>query len=237
VEEIAADFKTAVLARGRKIPDSAMEGQSFSARQAQRFNLAGTVKNRAEVLSRLHSLHVRKVDTRAWSTSTTNHTIEDQLGEALTRVAKLEEDATARESLLTEASVQVQATRAALDKSEATLEALRTELHAEREALTAKLTTALADAERSALRNKDLESQLAELRSREQDLEKRASLRAAQIAAEMGSPVPAKVTPKGDAQTDDLVARFKAIADPAQQTHFWRGLTPQQQAAILSAQG
>ena len=86
------------------------------------------------------------------------------------------------------------------------------------------------------MRNKDLESQLTELRSREQDLEKRASLRAAQIAAEMGSPVPAKITPKGDAQTEDLVARFKAIADPAEQTHFWRGLTPQQQAAILSAQ-
>ncbi|MCB1277974.1 S49 family peptidase, partial [Prosthecobacter sp.] len=52
IEEIAAEFKTAVLARGRKIPDSAMEGQSFSARNAQRLNLAGMVRSRDEVISR-----------------------------------------------------------------------------------------------------------------------------------------------------------------------------------------
>ena len=48
------------------------------------------------------------------------------------------------------------------------------------------------------MRNKDLETQITELRTGEQDLDKRAALKAAQIAAEMGSPVPAKITPKGN---------------------------------------
>ena len=46
VEEIFADFRAAVLSRGRQIPDEALEGQTFSARQAQRHNLAGIAKNR-----------------------------------------------------------------------------------------------------------------------------------------------------------------------------------------------
>ena len=58
VEEIAADFKTAVIARGRSIPPEAMEGQTFSARQAMRFNLAGTVKNQGTALAMLRSRHV-----------------------------------------------------------------------------------------------------------------------------------------------------------------------------------
>lgn len=56
VEETAREFKSAVLARGRKIPDEAMEGQVFYAREAQKYNLAGTVKNRAEVVARLSAL-------------------------------------------------------------------------------------------------------------------------------------------------------------------------------------
>lgn len=59
VEEIAAEFRSAVLARGRKIPDEAMEGQTFSAKAAMRFNLAGTVKSRNEALAMLRSRHVR----------------------------------------------------------------------------------------------------------------------------------------------------------------------------------
>ena len=58
VEEIASDFKTAVLVRGRSIPPEAMEGQTFSARQAMRFNIAGTVKNRDAALAMLRSRHV-----------------------------------------------------------------------------------------------------------------------------------------------------------------------------------
>ena len=40
VEETAADFRAAILSRGRKIPDEAMEGQTFSGRKAMRLNLA-----------------------------------------------------------------------------------------------------------------------------------------------------------------------------------------------------
>ena len=58
VEEVAADFRTAVLARGRAIPQEAMEGQTFSARKAMRFNLAGNVKNRDSALAMLRGRHV-----------------------------------------------------------------------------------------------------------------------------------------------------------------------------------
>jgi len=59
VEEIAADFHQAVLARGRKIPPEAMEGQTFSARTAMRMNLAGTVKSREHALRMLRERHVK----------------------------------------------------------------------------------------------------------------------------------------------------------------------------------
>ncbi len=59
VEEIAKEFHMAVLARGRKIPSEAMEGQTFSAKAAMRLNLAGTVKSKAEVLTMLRARHVR----------------------------------------------------------------------------------------------------------------------------------------------------------------------------------
>jgi len=58
VEEIAADFHAAVLARGRKIPAEAMEGQTFSARKAMRFNLSGMVRSREEALQTLRRRHV-----------------------------------------------------------------------------------------------------------------------------------------------------------------------------------
>ncbi len=232
IEEIAADFKAAVLARGRRIPDDAMEGQSFSSRQAQKFNLAGTARNRDEVIARLRNLRPPRVDTTAGSMKT----LDDQLAEALTRVQSLESDATAHESLMADASAQLETARASNQQTETLLEALRTEFSAERESLNAKLTAFQADIERSSLRNKELEAQITDLRSREQDIEKRAAIKAAQIAAEMGSPVPARITPRGDAQTEDILARFKAINDPREQSLFWRALTPQQEAAILNAQ-
>ena len=45
--EVAGEFHAAVLAGGRSIPADAMEGQTFSGKQAQRFNLAGMRRGRA----------------------------------------------------------------------------------------------------------------------------------------------------------------------------------------------
>ena len=58
VEEIAADFRSAVLARGRLIPAEAMEGQTLSARKAMKYNMAGTVKSREAALATLRARHV-----------------------------------------------------------------------------------------------------------------------------------------------------------------------------------
>ena len=192
IEEIAADFKAAVLARGRRIPDDAMEGQSFSTKQAQKFNLAGTARNRDEVLARLRTLRSSRVDTATRSMKT----LDDQLAEALSRIQSLEADATAREGLLNDASAQMQGSKAALEKKAAEFTAMQT-VH---DTLTAQLAASQAEAQRLTQRTTELETTVTDLRGREQDLEKRASLRAAQIAAEMGSPVPARITPAGEQQ-------------------------------------
>jgi signal peptide peptidase SppA len=220
VNEIATDFKAAVLAKGRKIPDEAMEGQTFSARNAQRFNLAGAIKDRATAIARLRSLHVRKVDTVVRVM-----TIEDQLNAALERVQKLEADAAAREALLAEASQQADELRSQIERQTASLASLTQE----RDQLKNDLATARQSIESITAKN-------AQLESREQDLAKRASVEAARIVAETGTSVPAQVTPQGDSQSEGLLERFNAITDPKEQTVFWRNLTPQQKAFILNAQ-
>jgi signal peptide peptidase SppA len=235
VEETAADFRAAVLARGRKIPDEAMEGQTFSARKAMRLNMAGVVANRAEALSRLRKLHVRSVDTVR--SAMTAPSIENELAQAREQITRLESDASARESLLAEANTN-QTTL------QARLEALESERQIEAEALvaaradleTARGTHDSLTAEKDALnvRLKDIEARNAALEAAEHDLEKRAALRAAQIVAETGTPQPAAITPKGDDQSADLVDQFRAITDPKEQTVFWRGLSALQQAQILS---
>jgi riboflavin synthase alpha subunit len=60
VAEIFGDFRAAVLARGRKIPDEAMEGQTFSARQAQRLNLSGMAKDRDAVLAQGSAVNLER---------------------------------------------------------------------------------------------------------------------------------------------------------------------------------
>jgi signal peptide peptidase SppA len=197
IEEIAAEFKTAVLARGRKIPDSAMEGQSFSARNAQRLNLAGMVKSRDEVLSRLRSMNAARVDTPS-RTSTPMKTTEEQLSEALTRVQTLEADAKAREGLMAEASTQVKTFKATLLSKEQEHQTLLQQACTERDTLKGQLVAAQADVERFTKRSGELDVLVRDLQSREQDLDKRAAIKAAQIAAEMGTQVPAKITPAGD---------------------------------------
>ena len=204
VEEIASDFKTAVLARGRKISDETMEGQSFNAKTAQRLNLAGTVKNREEALARLRALHVRAVDTAASAMKT----IEEQFRDASDRMAALEKDAQAHEALMAESTARFLT------------------IQSERDQLANDLATARQSLESLSTKNKELEA-------REQDLSKRASVEAARIAAEMGSQPPAHITPKGDAQASNLYEQFKSISDPKEQTQFWRNLTPAQRAVML----
>ena len=225
VEEIAADFRSAVLARGRKIPDEAMEGQTFSGRRAMRLNMAGMVDGRAQVVARLRELHVREVDTAAQAMDTT--ILETELAEAKASLAKLTDEAKAQDSLLSEATEQITSLTA---KSEALSQEL-TAVSAEREQLASDLATARQTIESVSSLNKDLES-------REQDLEKRAAERAAQIVAETGNQAPANVTAKVEpsiSQTPDIAAQFAAITDPAEQTAFWRQLTSQQKAIILAA--
>ena len=158
-------------------------------------------------------------------------TVDEQLDQALGRIRQFESDAHASANLLAEASTKIDG-----------LSVQVTELNAERERLAADLLTARKSIETLGRQKGDVEARLAELSARnqeleaaEKDLEKRASKRAAEIAASTGTTAPAPVTPKGDRQMEDLVARFKAITDPKAQTTFWRSLTPQQQALILGS--
>jgi signal peptide peptidase SppA len=197
IEEIAADFKAAVLARGRRIPDEAMEGQTFSARKAQRFNLAGMVKSRDEVLARLRSLHGGQVDTGSRASM---KTVEEQLTEALARIQSLEADAKAHQGLMSEASSQVETCKSALTQKEQEHQAAIQKAFSERDTVNGQFIAAQAEVTRHSQRATELETQVRDLQSREQDLDKRAATKAAQIAAEMGTQVPAKVTPNGDTQ-------------------------------------
>ena len=156
--------------------------------------------------------------------------VDEQLDQALALIKHLEADARAGASLLSEASNKIDALSAQL-----------TELGAERERLAADLTTARQSIESLGTQKGEVETRLAqvtarnqELEAAEKDLEKRASKRAAEIVASTGTSAPAPVTPKGDRQSEDLIARFNAITDPKAQTLFWLSLTPQQQSIILS---
>jgi DNA repair exonuclease SbcCD ATPase subunit len=158
-------------------------------------------------------------------------TIDEQLDQALAKVKSLEGDAQAGANLLTEAA----ATNTRLTTQVA-------ELEAQRERLDADLLTARQTIGSLTQQKGEIETRLGEITARntaleaaEQDIEKRASKRAAEILAATGTQAPAPVTPKGDHQADDLLVRFKAINDPGEQTIFWRSLTPAQQAQILAA--
>ncbi|XHR30405.1 MAG: hypothetical protein ACFUZC_07550 [Chthoniobacteraceae bacterium] len=158
-------------------------------------------------------------------------TIDEQLDQALARVRQLEADAQSSASLLAEATGNTEQ-----------LTAQVTELNAERERLAADLAAARASINSLTKSKSEADTRIAEVTARnqtleaaEQDIEQRASKRAAEIVASTGTTTPVAVTAKGDKQTEDLVARFKAISDPKAQTTFWRSLTPQQQALILSA--
>ena len=212
IGETAAEFRAAVLARGRAIPPEAMEGQGFSGRAAQRMNLAGLVPDRAEAMRRLRVYHAA-VDTapRAMSTAP-----EDLLLEARAQADALRRDHQAQTELLNEASANLEALRAELDLLKADAATLRDERDKAR-----------ADAAA-------LQAGVAGLQASQADFDKRLQAEVARVVASTGTTRPAAVTPAGDAAlAADLRARFAAITDPTEQTAFWRGLTPVQQALVL----
>ena len=213
--EIASDFHTAVLSRGRAIPAEAMEGQTFSGRQAQRHNLAGMVPDRNEALRRLRVYHAA-VDTGSRAMT---DTLEDQLAQARSQVETLQRDHQAQTELLTEASANFERLSGEVELLTAEIDTLK----AERDTATAEVTT--------------LRKQVTDLQASQADFDKRVQTEVARIVASTGTTKPAQVTPAGETtQAADLHAQFTAIKDPAEQTAFWRGLTPQQQALILKHQ-
>ena len=213
--EIAQEFHAAVLARGRAIPADAMEGQTFSGRQAQRVNLAGMVPDRAEAMRRLRVYHAA-VDTQSRAM---NASPEDLLAEARTQVDTLQRDFKAQADLLAEASTDLVSLRGVVGLLTADLETLR----AERDGAKTETTT--------------LQTRISGLQATQADFDTRVQTEVARVVASTGTTLPARVTPLGDAtQAAELHAQFATITDPSAQTVFWRKLTPEQQAIILKHQ-
>ena len=227
--EIAAEFHDAVLSRGRAIPAEAMEGQTFSGKQAQRHNLAGMVPDRAEAMRRLKVYHT-SVDTKSRVMTTA---LEDQLLEARTQVDDLTRDHQAQTELLNEASTQVESLRGEVELLAAEIDTLKAECDE------AKIQAANLIAQRDVAAGQvaTLQSQITELEASQTDFDRKLQLEVARVVASTGTTMPARVTPAGDTnQAADLHSRFAAITDPTEQTAFWRKLTPDQQALILKHQ-
>jgi signal peptide peptidase SppA len=210
LQETAQEFHSAVLARGRNIPASAMEGQTFSGKQAQRFNLAGLVPDRAEAMRRLRVFHVSRSPQAAWVDTAIREmqpAIEDQLQEALAKAAKLEADLSASIALVDEEAKKVSALTAQVESLTSEITALQG-IHSQTEA---DLFTAKQTLESLSTRN-------AELESADRDFKKQVAIEVARVAAECGTPVPAKVTQQGDkatatsgASTQELITRFNEL--------------------------
>lgn len=193
--ETAADFHAAVLSKGRKVPAEAMEGQTFSGRQAQRSNLAGMVPNRAEAMRRLRVYHAA-VDTGARAMSTA---LEDQLAEARSQVESLQSDNQAQADLLTEASTTQEQLRGEVETLSAQVESLTTERNEARgqiETLNARVT---------------------ELQESQADFDARLQAEVARVVASTGHTPPAQVTPAGDGAPsskptlEELVAQYDQL--------------------------
>jgi signal peptide peptidase SppA len=240
--EIAGEFHTAVLARGRAIPAEAMEGQTFSGRQAQRQNLAGMVADRAEAMRRLRAYHSASVDTGSRAMNTA---IEDELAKARADLLALQADHQAQTELLTEESTTATSLRGEVELLAAEIESLRAErddaeiesLRAERDDAKTASAGLLTERDHAAAEATTLRTRVTELQASQADFDQRLQLEVARVVASTGTTMPARVTPAGDApQVADLHSQFTAITDPAAQTSFWRKLSPEQQALILNHQ-
>jgi signal peptide peptidase SppA len=227
--EIASDFHAAVLSRGRAIPAEAMEGQTFSGKQAQHHNLAGMVPDRADAMRRLRVYHAASVDTASRSMKS----IEDELAEARTQVVNLQRDHQAQTELLNEASTSVDSLRGEVELLAAEIDTLK----AERDDAKSQAANLITERDTVSARVATMQSRITELEASQSEFDRKLQLEVARVVASTGTTMPAHVTPAGDAsQAADLHARFAAITDPAEQTAFWRKLTPEQQALILKHQ-
>ena len=194
--ETAQEFHAAVLARGRAIPAEAMEGQTFSGRQAQRVNLAGMVQDRAEAVRRLRVYHA-SVDTQS---RTMNASPEDLLAEARTQMDTLQRDFKAQADLLAEASTRLDSLRGEVGLLTAEIDTLKSE----RDTATTNATT--------------LQTRVAQLQASQADFDTRLQTEVARVVASTGTTLPARVTPAGDDNTlpqnatlQDLVAQYDRL--------------------------
>ena len=201
--ETARDFHAAVLSKGRKIPAEAMEGQAFSGRQAQRFNLAGMVPDRADAMRRLRNYHVA-VDKlpRAMSPA-----LEDQLAEAVSDLEALRSEHQAQADLLSESSTAQEQLRGEVETLSAQTEVLQGQIDA--------LSTERDDA-RSEVET--LTARVTELKESQADFDGRVQTEVARIVASTGTNAPAHVTPAGDqdgpapdATLEELVAQYDQL--------------------------
>ena len=143
----------------------------------------------------------------------------DQLAEARTQVTDLQRDHQAQADLLSESSGQVDSLRGEVELLSAEIDTLK----AERDTAKGEAGT--------------LQKQVADLQASQSDFDGRLQAEVARVVASTGTTAPARVTPAGDQeQATELHAKFAAITDPAEQTAFWRKLTPEQQALILKHQ-
>ena len=228
--EIAGEFHAAVLAKGRAIPAEAMEGQTFSGRQAQRQNLAGMVADRAEAMRRLRAYHSASVDSGSRAMNTA---IEDELAKARADLLALQADHQAQTELLTEESTTATSLRGEVELLAAEIESLR----AERDDAKTASAGLITERDHAAAQATTLRTRVTELQASQADFDQRLQLEVARVVASTGTTMPARVTPAGDApQAADLHSQFTAITDPAAQTSFWRKLTLEQQALILNHQ-
>ena len=194
--ETARDFHAAVLSKGRAVPAEAMEGQTFSGRQAERSHLADMVPDRAEAMRRLRVFHAT-VDTRARAMSTA---LEDQLAEARSQVESLQSEHQAQSELLTESSNA------------------QDQLRGEIEALSAQLETITTERDDARSQIEELNARVTELQESQADFDGGLQAEVARVVASTGTTAPAHVTPAGDnsavapdATLQDLVAQYDQL--------------------------
>ena len=162
-------------------------------------------------------------------------TIDEQLEDALARVKQLEADAQAGTNFLNEAAktshdlreqvAALTSEKAALTQEKETLTLANTELTEQRDQLASDLATAKQSLTSAATTAEELTKAKEQIIALTAEVEKlKAEAKTAErIAAERygaASPKPLPVTSRGDAKATELVAKFKAITDPKEQTKF-----------------